>query len=204
MGGSGSTRWGCHSKATTTEHCLCLDLFWMTRNGFIGNRARSGSLNWSRNGQVISTIGFYADCTGVFLSYTVARTGQAVEYRVPLAKTEPHLGGQRWWFVCPLAQCGRRVAKLYLPPGASHFGCRSCYRLTYASCGTAQWDRSLSWAQKVRERLGGSGSMLDPFPGKPKGMWWRTYRRLRTRVENAERSLLGSASGHFGVGPYLW
>jgi hypothetical protein len=30
--------------------------------------------------------------------------------------------------------CGRRVGKLYLPPGASYFGCRHCYELTYKSC----------------------------------------------------------------------
>jgi hypothetical protein len=27
--------------------------------------------------------------------------------------------------------CGRRVAKLYLPPGSRYFGCRVCRRLTY-------------------------------------------------------------------------
>jgi hypothetical protein len=29
---------------------------------------------------------------------------------------------------------GRRVGKLYLPPGARYFGCRLCYDLTYTSC----------------------------------------------------------------------
>lgn len=43
----------------------------------------------------------------------------------------------RWWFICPLVvngwACGRRVAKLYLPPGELYFGCRRCYDLTYQS-----------------------------------------------------------------------
>jgi hypothetical protein len=30
--------------------------------------------------------------------------------------------------------CGRRVGKLYLPPGGLYYGCRHCYRLTYTSC----------------------------------------------------------------------
>jgi hypothetical protein len=45
--------------------------------------------------------------------------------------TRPHLGGLRWWFVCPLivggCACGRRCAKLYLhgqflgPPSAARY-----------------------------------------------------------------------------------
>ena len=55
-----------------------------------------------------------------------------------LTATRPRFGGLRWWFVCPLVvngrPCNRRVAKLHLPPPARYFGCRLCYRLTYASC----------------------------------------------------------------------
>jgi hypothetical protein len=29
--------------------------------------------------------------------------------------------------------------------------------------------------QKIRERLGGSANMTEPFQEKPKGMHWRTY-----------------------------
>ncbi|MGE3716996.1 MAG: hypothetical protein AB7G07_01190 [Bauldia sp.] len=49
------------------------------------------------------------------------------------------------------------------------------------------WERPISQAQKVRMRLGGSGSMDEPFPPKPKGMHWRTYRRLEKRDERAEQ-----------------
>jgi hypothetical protein len=35
-------------------------------------------------------------------------------------------------------------------------------------------------------RLGGSGSLDEPFPMKPKGMHWKTYRRLETRSDAAE------------------
>ena len=65
--------------------------------------------------------------------------GRKTSFReaIPLTKTRPNFGGQRWWFICPLTvngvACGRRVRKLYLPPGGQYFGCRNCYDLTYES-----------------------------------------------------------------------
>jgi hypothetical protein len=34
-------------------------------------------------------------------------------------------------------------------------------------------------ARKIQVRLGGSASLFDRFPAKPKGKWWTTYQRLR-------------------------
>jgi hypothetical protein len=39
-------------------------------------------------------------------------------------------GGLRWLLVC---DCGRRARRVYLPPSAEHFGCRTCHNLAYAS-----------------------------------------------------------------------
>jgi hypothetical protein len=36
-------------------------------------------------------------------------------------------------------------------------------------------------------RLGGDPGMLSPFPEKPKGMHWRTFKRLSRQVRRAER-----------------
>jgi len=48
-----------------------------------------------------------------------------------------YFGGVRWWFICLLSYdgvyCGRRVAKLYCPPGGIYYGCRHCYNLSYDS-----------------------------------------------------------------------
>jgi hypothetical protein len=82
------------------------------------------------------------DAARVRLSYawvwTATGQQESAAYTVSLTTTRPHFGGLRWWFLCPLSvegrPCGRRVAKLYLPPAGRHFGCRHCYRLTYTSC----------------------------------------------------------------------
>ena len=73
--------------------------------------------------------------------YTSTRrsTGEKTEcnYKVRLVTTPCHFGGVRWWFLCPLitngVSCGRRVGTLYCPPGATYYGCRHCYNLTYES-----------------------------------------------------------------------
>ncbi len=53
------------------------------------------------------------------------------EYKVLLDKTPCNYGGWRYWFICPLNNCRRRVGKLYL--AGKYFGCRHCHDLTYAS-----------------------------------------------------------------------
>jgi hypothetical protein len=91
------------------------------------------------------------------LLYTVTgRDGakQDLDEPIPLQSTCQRNGGPRWWFTCPLAvngrACGRRAAKLYLPPGGRYFGCRVCYDLTYESCQESyQFDRA--FAQLARE-----------------------------------------------------
>ena len=106
--------------------------------------------------------------------------------------TRPNYGGQRWWMVCPAWHL--RVGKLYLPSGGRIFACRRAYGLVYQSQREPAHERALTKAQNIRTKLGGSASLAEPFPEKPKGMWWRTYDRLRREAEEAElRSWIGVA-----------
>ena len=99
-----------------------------------------------------------------------------------------NFGGERTWFICPGAGCGRRVAVLY---GAGrYFLCRHCYELLYESQRENAMYRAIHKAQSIRKRLGGSANMMKPFPEKPKGMHWSTYGRLWWEHHEAEMEQL--------------
>jgi hypothetical protein len=100
--------------------------------------------------------------------------------------------GRREWFKCPA--CGMRAGVLYGP----QFACRSCQYLNYPSTRQCTRDRAITRAVRLRRRLGGDGSLLERFPGRPKGMklktWWRLYAKGRQgRAARADRD--GSGCG---------
>ena len=157
----------------------------------------SGTLRWRRvpSGEEVGNIGYEANLIGpvdawLRLSYRVNDEPQ--DQRITLEATRPNYGGNRWWFRCPAT--GHRVAKLHLPPGGHVFASRGAYGLAYQSQRERAYERALTRTQDIRMKLGGSPSLAEPFPDKPKGMWWRTYRRLRGEAREAEyQSWLGVA-----------
>jgi hypothetical protein len=131
-----------------------MDVGMMLREGAIVLGAvRSGSLEWSRNGEQTGAVAYVADLRegvrpGVSLSYVVTARGERRDYsyRVELAPRALPWGGGTYLFVCPLSRsgggaCSRRVRSLYLPPGAELFGCRHCHQLAYTSSQEShKWD----------------------------------------------------------------
>ena len=163
----------------------------------ISARPRWFSWSWTRGGERVASINVDTQHHYVLLKYRSRSYGEDwsdVEQRVSIAWTPCRFGGERPWFVCSVAAngmyCGRRVTKLY---GAGRlFACRHCYRLGYTSQQESAHQRGLWKSQKIRMRLGGSPSMLDEFPGKPKGMHRRTYDRMCGLHDAAEgRSSIG-------------
>ena len=161
------------------EQCVVIDAARWQREGILEGFTRS------RGG--VSFIGYQLETMDmrspfIHLNYTLSdgrhASGvlQKFNYKVDLRTTRPHFGGLRWWFTCPL--CRRRAQKLYHPRGGDRFGCRYCYNLSYASRSYTASDRAQKRARAIRQRLGGSASLLEAFPLKPRGMWWKTYDRL--------------------------
>ncbi len=148
MGGTGSGRWIYHDKKTTVEECWAITISEVARavdlsalgpaSGFVRptKPATGKKMSLLRIKQKVGSDGKLV----LILSYAVMdRWGfeRRIEEAVRLQSTRPHFGGSRHFFSCPRAtdgrQCGRRVGKLYRPPGRWRFACRHCLDLTYQS-----------------------------------------------------------------------
>jgi hypothetical protein len=195
MGGVGSGNWYRFDKKTTTGECHSVDVRYLHREGLL-KLGRWFSLRWSRAGRETDSIRGAVQGSDrperVLLLYR-HRSGAGAEWEdvqesVSLEWSACHFGGERPWFVCPGAGCGRRAAILYGP--GRYFLCRHCYDLVYESQRENGMSRALRRAQGIRKRLDGSANMTKPFPAKPKGMHWETYERLWWEHNEAEMEQL--------------
>jgi hypothetical protein len=189
MGGFGSGRPEGGGRSLV-EHSRSLNVDRLQRTGCLAP-GWSGLWQWTQDGERVAWIGIIAAAGHLRLVYRVRSQGsdwREVEETIPIEQVRCPFGGTRPYFRCPGVfngiPCGDRVAKLFL---ATHwFLCRRCSRLAYASQRETGLDRTLRRANKIRCRLGGEAGLAARFPERPKGMWWRTYDRLRWRVFEAE------------------
>ena len=181
MGGLGSgrgSRYSRGSKPIVGQALLRLDVGYLNRRGWL--RARWGtSLNWSVNGEQISTINLETGPgdppSTLFLVYRTRSRGtdEWEDVREPVAlEWQPcRYGGTRPWLHCP--RCNRRVGVLW---GASRFRCRQCHGAVYASQNRGSAERATDQMHKLRDRLGEEDR-------RPKGMHATTHARLLKRID---------------------
>jgi len=152
-----------------------------------------------RHEGIFQGVGYEVDTTGepliVRLLYLLPEGGEPMECQVGLQTTGVSWGGGRWWFTCPLACCGRRVQKLYLPPEAQFFLCRHCHHLEYESRRQDVPTRVLWKMAKIEARLGTKKASFARPPPKPPRMWRSTYEKLVDQFYEAEMK----AWAHFGL-----
>ncbi len=174
MGGPGSGRRSTSSGKTETGNSMPLDVRKITRKGLLVS-GNGFSWQWLVNDHQVASISIRVDLLGMVLSYRIKSTSEVVEQRVQTQTSPCHLGGKRHWFTCP--RCEKRVAVLYAP--GRYFACRTCGGLGYATQKEGSGDRASSRADKLRRRLGWAPGILNGDGGKPKGMHWKTYHRLK-------------------------
>ncbi len=190
MGGIGSGRPAGRGR-DPVESCRSIDVNRMHQEGCLSPGWRVG-WQWTREGVKVASINLRAEEDWLHLSYRVRMAGsewEDVEQTVRIVRVSCRLGGARPYFICPGIvhgiPCERRVAKLYVL--GRYFLCRHCHRLVHSSQSESAWDRALRRANKIRMRLGGEPGIAAPFPPRPKGMWRRTYERLRGEAFQAEQ-----------------
>lgn len=172
----------------TCEDCDSIDLAWLRRHSpmTVGS---SGTIRWSRGGREIGAIEYSVESGGLRLTYHSRRADTEsvrVDELIPFATTPVALGGRRQWFIC--LGCRQRCRILY---GGRYFRCRRCHGLRYESQNEPAYARGANRCHKIRARLGQVDSLDRPFPPKPKGMHWRTYRRLE--AEDARNQTVWSS-----------
>lgn len=109
--------------------------------------------------------------------------------RVRLTETRPNFGGVRRWGLCA---CGRRVAILYRPVGASRYACRHCHRVQYASARGTAIERARLRLVNALARVGAesvreASTMRRPYYVRRDRWrhWNREIRRLAVDYESA-------------------
>lgn len=127
---------GRYAYHNTTGRSPSISVFWLNKHGYLKNGLHSGTLTYSWFGEKMGGIGITVntELQTIWLSYTTITPKESFNYPVNLVTTPCNYGKFRYWFICPLTNCCRRVGMLYLPSGAKSYGCRHCYRLTYQSC----------------------------------------------------------------------
>jgi hypothetical protein len=180
MGGYGS---GQRYGRPTADESRRIDIAWMIRKGLAApGSIQSGTLSWSRGDQPAGRIGYTCDMIDpeqatLVLQYTITESSETRDYthRISLSYTVPHYGGKRWWMHCPVT--GRRVGKLYMPPGATAFASRTAWRLGYQSQRVTPRDAAFERLFRLQKKLGCPQGWEIPIR-RPKGMHRRTYERL--------------------------
>ena len=194
MGGYGSGKRYSFAIKRTTSSLIALDVNYLNRSGNLNPMCWS-HISWSRGDKPIGSVGIHVSGDTLILNYEWRGSHDELETiteHVLLSYTRCNYGGKRPWFISSGVingvPCQRRVVKLYM--AGKYFLCRHCYNLVYQSQRESKPDRLLSKSQNIRIRLGGTGSIMESFPSKPKGMHWSTYERLWREAEDAESQYL--------------
>lgn len=196
MGGISSGRqWHFGAKDLTTDY-RSIDVRRWGRDGLLAPDLDFG-WQWSQGDEIVASIRVFTEVDRVILLYRQRQLGKGWQdecYPVHLDWTPCNMGGQRPWFRCPAAGCGRRVAILY---GGTIFACRKCHQLAYPSQRENLGDRACRRADRIREKLGWEPGILNGHGLKPKGMHLRNFLNLCEQHDSFAHISLAEVSGLF-------
>jgi|SRR5579862_1036368 len=185
MGGIGSgRRWS--NKETTSDYST-LDVRQWHRAGLVAVGRSFAHGVW--NVDVITAMK-RGEPNMLCLHRTDDKNAHREAVRIWIEWTPCNYGGKRPWLLCPEG-CGNRVALLYYGYYGDGPSCRYCRQLIYETQQETRKNRAMHRAQSIRMQLGGSGSLRDPFPDKPKGMHFRTYLQLFSKAMSHEQAFWG-------------
>lgn len=191
MGGYGSGRCG-HTLTTKLDEGLKLNIHKLKRKEKLTlNVWSSGVLQWNKGEKHVPSINYELstiDQEDMWMRIRYTHTtyyndeDEELDYKIRLTTTQPHYGGKRLWFLCPLT--GKRAATLYLPSGYRRFASRYAYNLKYMSQSKSPLHREIDNMWRLKNKLGGEGYWC-----KPKGMHSNTFKGKLKEIYDAEEKL---------------
>jgi hypothetical protein len=102
------------------------------------------NLSWSRDGRIVAELTLVCDveCREPYpcLKINGHAYGQPIDCLVWLDSSPKHLGGERWFALCP--HTGKRCATLVLPLGKTHFASGRGWGVAYASTRECELHRA--------------------------------------------------------------
>lgn len=189
IGSGGANQW---VKRNTIESCICLDIRYLKKHGLL-NPNTKGTMRWSLCGRPTGCTHFQMLTDHLVLIFKyLPREGSESTTMVQdiyFDHTPCNYGGYRQWFKCP--GCYRRVTVLCL--NGPDFRCRHCYNLAYLSQHQSSRHRAIYQKHKLGERVFEHYEKGEGW-GKPKGMHWSTFERLKARHDYYERCYFGGVA----------
>ncbi|TMW74659.1 hypothetical protein FG147_06670 [Thauera sp. UPWRP] len=192
MGGYGSGRRG--GRDTTADYRR-LDVRELHRAGVLTLGWRGGWC-WYQRGEKRASINIEVGEASIRLRYDATSGGErkSFDYAVMLSRTSCNFGNARPWLHCPC--CWKRCAVLY---GGTVFACRQCRGLGYQVQREDETDRLARRADAIRGRLGWEVGILNGEGGKPRGMHWRTFWRLKAEHDRLKGGALSAWARRLGI-----
>lgn len=175
MGGFGSGRW--RAEKNLTVDYPQMDVRYLQQQGYL-EPGLSLHLKPACHDKSMESVTIKTEPGKLIIGHHYRKNESVSEdiyYHFKIEWTACHFGGKRPWFICPVADCGRRVAILY---GGAQFTCRNCNRLAYPCQRENPANRRLRKVNKIRRQLGWEPGILNAEGGKPKNMHWKTFLRL--------------------------
>lgn len=163
MGNYASGRYRTRNRGAV-ENTIRLDMRRLRQLGYVvpGVR-RSGSIQWSRNGELTSSIGLTVDLSPDrmhFAKLNFSANDEAREQTIAINSVPCRFGGRRYYFICP--RTNDRVVALHFVGGV--FASRHAHRLTYAS----QSEDALGRMHRARRKAEARATGQDGNP-RPRG-----------------------------------
>jgi len=170
----------------TCENCPSIDVRRWARLGKLWP-AIGFKDSWTIEEEVVCSVDVANEPSSILLSFgywdEAISNWKNVSNRLSIVWSRCALGGRRPWLICPIQNCRKRIAIVYLGQ-APVFACRKCHGLAYATQFERIGNRGLERARRIRMALGGSPNLMDDFPAR-KGMHRRSYLRLKASYEAA-------------------